>query len=459
MHTLFFKIFAWFCAAVALIALSVFLVAWLTFRQPIPGPMRNPFTAFGIEAARVYEKEGQPGLAAYLSFLDEHFVNSTYLLDAQGNELAGRAFPPVLKPLLSNAGRRPPLGPPPPPLLFPPPPHEPRLSVARIQGPSGRTYIFATQNPDPPPGLFSLTPLRLSLQIIAILLSAGLGCYLLARHLTAPIVELRAATRKLADGYLSTRVASSIGKRRDELAELGGDFDRMAERMQSLMNGQKRLLGDISHELRSPLTRLNLALGVARRVAGQQADRAHDRIEREAERLNELIGQLLTLTELESGEQQIKREPVRLDELVLNIGADAEFEARGLNRSVQVETSTNCTIPGDEWLLRRAIENVVRNAIRHTDEGTTVEVRMYREPGKSLPVTVSVRDHGPGVPAHSLSKLFLPFYRVDNARDRRAGGTGLGLSITERAIRLHGGTVEASNAPGGGLAVEIRLDG
>jgi signal transduction histidine kinase len=461
MHTLFFKIFGWFCAAVALIALSVFLVAWLTFRQPNPGPMRNPFTAFGIEAARVYEKEGQPGLAAYLDFLDEHFVNSTYLLDAQGNELAGRAFPPALKPLLMNAGRRPPppIWPPPPPPLLPPPPHEPRLSVARIQGPSGRTYIFVTQNPDPPPGLFSLTPLRLSLQIIAILLSAGLGCYLLARHLAAPIVQLRAATRKLAGGDLSTRVASSIGNRRDELAELGGDFDRMAERMQFLMNGQKRLLGDISHELRSPLTRLNLALGVARRVAGQQADRAHDRIEREAERLNELIGQLLTLTELESGEQQIKREPVRLDELVLNIGADAEFEAKGLNRSVAVETTTNCTVSGDVWLLRRAIENVVRNAIRHTDEGTAVEVRMYHEPGRKLPVTVSVRDHGPGVPAHSLSKLFLPFYRVDDARDRRAGGTGLGLSITERAIRLHGGTVEASNAPGGGLCVEIRLAG
>jgi two-component system sensor histidine kinase CpxA len=133
-----------------------------------------------------------------------------------------------------------------------------------------------TQNPDPPPGLFSLTPLRLSLQIIAILLSAGLGCYLLARHLAAPIVQLRAATRKLAGGDLSTRVASSIGNRRDELAELGGDFDRMAERMQFLMNGQKRLLGDISHELRSPLTRLNLALGVAPALGAAEVQGAVD---------------------------------------------------------------------------------------------------------------------------------------------------------------------------------------
>src|SRR5262249_15979420 len=206
-------------------------------------------------------------------------------------------------------------------------------------------------------------------------------------------------------------------------------------------------------------TRLNLALGVARRVAGPKADRAHDQIEREAERLNELIGQLLTLTELESGEQQIKREPVRLDELVMSICADAEFEARGVNRHGQVETIADWRVAGDEWLLRRAIENVVRIAIRHTDEGTSVEVRLYREPDDSLPVVISVRDHGPGVPAHSLSKLFLPFYRVDDARDRRAGGTGLGLSITERAIRLHGGAVEASEAPRGGLVLGVAFPG
>jgi two-component system, OmpR family, sensor histidine kinase CpxA len=143
--------------------------------------------------------------------------------------------------------------------------------------------------------------------------------------------------------------------------------------------------------------------------------------------------------------------------LIRSISADADFEARGGNRRVQVETATNCTVSGDEWLLRKAIENVVRNAIRHTDEGTAVEVSLSHQRGAPLPLTIAVRDHGPGVPESSLSRIFHPFYRVDDARDRREGGTGLGLSITERAIRLHGGTVEVSNAAGGGLAVEIRL--
>jgi two-component system sensor histidine kinase CpxA len=446
MRTLFFKIFGWFWAAMLFIILSVFLATWLTLHPQTRGEMRNPFAVFGIEAARVYEREGQAGLAAHLAFLDQHFTYPTFLLDDQGNELSGHPVSDEIK----KVARRFESG------TNLPPPREAGYVASSVEGPSGRRYVFVTEQPEPPPGLFSATPQRLALQILVILLSAGLGCYLLARYLTAPIVQLREATRKLATGDLTARVGESFGRRRDEVTELAADFDRMAEQIESLLNLQRRLLGDISHELRSPLTRLNLALGVARRRAGEAAARAHDRIEREAERLNELIGQLLTLTELESGGQPIKHEPVKLAELIHNIAADAEFEARSLNRAVEVVAAPDCTMNGDEWLLRSAIENIVRNAIRHTAEGTAVEITLSCCP---TAITVGVRDHGPGVSEEALAQLFRPFYRVDDARDRQAGGTGLGLSISERAIRLHGGTVQACNAPGGGLIVDLRLPG
>jgi two-component system sensor histidine kinase CpxA len=444
MRTLFFKIFGWFWAAMALITLSVFLVTWLTLRPQTRGERRNPFNVFGIEAARVYEREGQAGLAAHLGFLDQHFTYPTFLLDDQGNELAGRPVTDEIRAVarqIENAAETLPL-------------NEVGYVGASAKGPSGRHYVFLTKQPEPPPGALSATPQGLAAQILVILLSAGLGCYLLARYLTAPIERLREATRKLATGDLSARVGPAIGARRDEITELGSDFDRMAEQIESLLSLQRRLLGDISHELRSPLTRLNLALGVARRHAGEPVTKALDRIEREAERLNELIGQLLTLTELESGEQRIKRRPVNLVELIQSVATDADFEARSLNRTVQVVAATDCVVNGDEWLLRSAIENIVRNAIRHTAEGTAVEIGLSRAPSA---VTIRVRDHGLGVPEQALAQIFHPFYRVDDARDRQAGGAGLGLSITERAIKLHGGTVRASNAPDGGLIIESQL--
>jgi two-component system sensor histidine kinase CpxA len=167
-----------------------------------------------------------------------------------------------------------------------------------------------------------------------------------------------------------------------------------------------------------------------------------------------LIGQLLLLTELESGDQRIKHEPIPLAAMLTEIVADAEFEARALNRAVRLSGAEAGPLHGDERLLRSAIENVVRNAIRHTAASTTVEVTFAQEPQT---ICITVRDYGPGVPANALAQLFRPFYRVDEGRDRHSGGTGLGLSITARAIHLHGGRVEAANAPDQGLLVTIRL--
>ncbi|HET6891797.1 MAG TPA: ATP-binding protein, partial [Pyrinomonadaceae bacterium] len=313
------------------------------------------------------------------------------------------------------------------------------------------------------------------LHMIGVAFVGALFCYWLARYLTSPVTKLRAATRELAGGNLSARVGPSMGNRQDELTSLGADFDLMAEKIESLIKSQRRLLGDISHELRSPLARLNVALELAVQRAGPDAAGALERIQREAENLNEMIGQLLALTRLESGTEGLQKTTVDLRQLVAEVVDDADFEARGRTRSVTFETTDHCTVMGIEQLLRRAIENVVRNAVQYTAEGTEVHVSLQKRscdgfgstgkiegkielPGGSNDcAVVTVRDRGAGVPESALSKIFHPFYRVDEARDREAGGVGLGLAIAERAVRLHGGNVTAANAADGGLVVTISL--
>jgi two-component system sensor histidine kinase CpxA len=269
------------------------------------------------------------------------------------------------------------------------------------------------------------------------------------------LTKLRAATQELARGNLRARVAPAFGNRRDELASLGADFDLMAEKIEALVNSQRRLLGDISHELRSPLARLNVALELARQRAGADAAPALQRIQREAENLNEMIGQLLALTRLESGAEGVDKTSFDLAQLVREIVDDANYEARSRNRSANLIAPETCSFTGSEQLLRRAIENVIRNALQYTAEQSEVEVKLERANDSAIVITV--RDHGPGVPEQALDQLFRPFYRVDEARDRNSGGTGLGLAIAERAIRLHGGTVKAANVSTGGLAVTIVL--
>jgi two-component system sensor histidine kinase CpxA len=238
----------------------------------------------------------------------------------------------------------------------------------------------------------------------------------------------------------------------------------MAERIEALMLTERRLLGDISHELRSPLARLQVALDLAFQTADEETRGFLERIERESGRLNNLIGQLLILTRLETAGTEAPRQRVDLTQLVNEIASDADFEARGAGRAVRVVSAESCLTTGNAELLRSAIENVVRNGVRYTREGTTVEITLRCTAEKTAGSdkmarhsVITVRDHGPGVPPEALQHLFRPFYRVADARDRQSGGVGLGLSITARAVRFHHGEVDARNIPEGGLLVEIRL--
>jgi two-component system sensor histidine kinase CpxA len=277
--------------------------------------------------------------------------------------------------------------------------------------------------------------------------------------MTKPVVRLRAATQRLAAGDLTARAGDPASRGRDEIAGLIRDFDTMATRLETLVKAQSRLLNDISHELRSPLARLNVALGLARQRSGPESATMLERIELEASRLNELIGRLLTLARLEDGEQRVPPTPVFLDEVVLSVAEDAEFEAQARHCHVHSAIPAGSwTVRGEASLLHSAVENVVRNAIRYTREGTTVEIRLEKtENSNGGEAVVRVSDCGSGVPPDALERLFQPFYRIDDARGRQTGGVGLGLAITERAVRFHGGRVAASNRAEGGLLVELHL--
>lgn len=323
---------------------------------------------------------------------------------------------------------------------------------------SGRRYVMVDSFPPRPFGPFSEHPRVQVLRILAVLLTAGMLCYWLARYLVTPVVKLREVTRQVSRGDLSARVGPLIGKRRDEVGALGRDFDAMATRIETLVNAQHRLIRDISHELRSPLTRLRVALELVRRRAGPEVLAGLDRIEREAESINEMIGQLLSLSRLESGTDGLKNVEIDLCALVHEIADDADFEAQSRDSSVHMTSCEECTTTGVAELLRSAIENVVRNAVRYTAAGTEVEITLRCEGlDGERDAVVSVRDHGAGVPEEAIEEIFRPFYRVEDARDRESGGTGLGLAIAARAMRLHGGAIKAANVPDGGLMVEMRL--
>ena len=458
-RSLFLKIFLWFGAVVLTAIGSAFLVGEFVHRSGPQQQMRRPLDlaldAYARMAAESYERGGQRALAAELDRIHDESNFRGLLFNNQLQELSGGPLPAGASQVVQRVYDT----------RAPEEAEGPRPFLARpVLTASGNQYVFVSEMPPHPPPVHFLPP------IVHLFLMAFLGalfCYGLARYLTSPVKKLRAATREFASGNLSARVGPTRGSRRDELVSLAIDFDEMAEKIQSLIESQRRLLGDISHELRSPLARLNVALELARQRSGAEATSALERIQREAEILNEMIGQLLALTRLESGAAEIQKTELDLESLVREIVKDADFEARARNRSVKLATTEQAIINAVPDLIRRAIENVIRNAVHYTAAGTEVEIDLAVDRGAAAlaesgkpndeRVVIVVRDHGPGVPDEALAEIFRPFYRVDEARDREAGGVGLGLAITERAVRLHGGTVEAANAGGGGLEVTISL--
>jgi signal transduction histidine kinase len=307
--------------------------------------------------------------------------------------------------------------------------------------------------PEPPPA-DGRPPFPYDFLVIAIIVS-GIVCLVLARYLASPLQALRTATRRLQEGDLTARAGAGLERRTDEIGHVVRDFDAMADRIESLVHAQQQLLSDISHELRSPLARLNVALEMARRTSGPAAAVHLARIESEAERMNELIGRILALARAESlAPGTALQELFDLEEVLQRVAHDAQYEANKTARQVALSMTGRAPLRGDPMLVASAVENVVRNAIKYTAPNTTVEITADLT-GRDA--RISVRDHGEGLPDSELGRVFLPFHRVDGSRDRQSGGSGLGLSIAERAVRSQGGTISAANAEGGGLQVVITL--
>lgn len=327
----------------------------------------------------------------------------------------------------------------------------PKAARARLrvtQGPAAQPALALA----PPPSPWTLIPLwPLAIWFGASLLLSAL----LAVNLARPVSQLRDGFRKLAKGDLDVRLTAGMGRRRDEIADLARDFDAMAERLQQLIASRDRLLHDVSHELRSPLARMSVAVGLARK-SGEVPEQALERIETEGARLNEIVGDLLSLSRAES---EARNEEIYFDlgGLLQVICEDARFEAQPRGVDVKLDLSPEFHDPekapllkGAPQLLRRGIENVIRNALRFSPAGDTVSVRAAV--GSSR-IAIEVGDHGPGVPPDMLKTMFEPF--VKGPADAR--GVGLGLTIARRALAAYGGSLEAANREGGGLLMRISL--
>jgi signal transduction histidine kinase len=296
---------------------------------------------------------------------------------------------------------------------------------------------------------------RLRVLLIVELLSCPAFSYVIARYLSRPISELRRAAGRLAKGDLSARIGPRFSRRRDEAAELVREFDQMADRVAALIQAQRRLIGDVSHEIKSPLARLSVALGLAQRDAGDRATRQFERMEREVDSISRLVGELLTLARLDAASAHLPDERFELGETIADVVADLAFESPERAPDLAfTRPDQPVVVRGDRALLGRAINNVVRNAVFYTTPGGAIAITCATDNGR---VRITIADQGPGVPEPALPHLFDPFYRVDDARTRRTGGTGIGLAICRGAVTLHGGTVTAANVAPHGLAVVIDL--
>lgn len=298
--------------------------------------------------------------------------------------------------------------------------------------------------PHPPPGHFPVEPL------IGTFFASLLAAALIARYFSKPIRNLHDAFDAAANGNLEVRVGALMGHRQDELADLGRDFDRMADRLKAAMELQTNLLHDVSHELRSPLARLQVAVGLARQ-SPDKLQATMERIEVESGRINHLVEELLTLSRLDAGLMEMSKVDAELEELLSGIVEDARFEARSKDLEVLLDCERDLIFRCQPELLHRALENVVRNALRYTPDGKRIKIDCRRQDGN---IHISVLDQGPGVDAAELPHIFEPFFR---GVAHHADGHGLGLAIAKRVIHAHDGRITASNIANGGLYVEITL--
>jgi two-component system, OmpR family, sensor histidine kinase CpxA len=449
MYRLFLKIFLWYwLTAWAMIAI-VLLGSRLTGMRQVSAPNMYATVApiLAEESVKAYESGGPEAFVRFSQGDDRRDLErQLFLLDGFYKDVLSRP--------LSDDGLRVAHAAKDGQLVV----FRGHIAAYKFVSSSGHPYILM---------LYLKSDLR---QIGDILLSAGLPftislillvtllCLGLAYHIASPIHSIQSTARRVAQGDLKARVPSFVSRRFDELAALAKDFDSMVHRLDSLIQTQKKLLNSVSHELRSPLARINLSLALLRTRFSADSDDLFQRLDRDVERIDLLMGQLLTLSRLEAGFSSAEREDVDFAQLVEEVAADGNFEAQALGKSVSLQTIGSIVLSdADPHALRSACENIIRNAVRFTPPGGDVQIVLKIDRSAPEPLTLlSVRDRGPGVPEDSLQAIFQPFYRI-NGDAESTGGNGLGLAIASEAIRLHGGRIRARNLQPTGLEIIVQL--
>jgi len=443
--SLFLKILFWFWATIVLTAFSIIVTLIL---QPSEASSQwhdaliDVAKYAGATVVQEYEHHGTQEASNYLRERARTTHLQACLLHLDGTVILGNGCERFAAAHSTAVGGKPEVN-----------LHHGLATVAvMVRGNHDDQYIYVTEAPVGPRAAAATNLAAVAVRCLIALLVPGLICYLLARYLTSPILRLREASQQLAAGNLNTRADARMSLRRDELGLLVNDFNTMAERLEGLVNGQRQLIYDISHELRSPLTRLNVALDIGRERKGN--DQAFDQMQQDLERMNHMIERLLTLARLDAAAASVPFESLNLTALVADIVHSAGFELRERSDGITMNSQENFLVRGNTELLQSAIENVIRNAIRFNNSDEPIQVALERLESSAR---ITVSDHGRGVPSEDLQRIFAPFYRVAPDRDRQTGGTGLGLAITKRAIRMHSGEVYAVNTVPQGLAVHILL--
>ncbi len=453
MRSLFARIFMSFWVTMALIIIVSMTVASTLVWNRTVELQRIDINQLAQTAEQHLYAQGLPGLAKWAREIPRQYPGlDVFVVNSEGEQaLQGPPMPQWLKRRVMGMGRDGLLRGPARPRTSG---GDPFRSAPQITDKSGAVYtLYFPPVRDVKLSVLGSSVFQLSMLLLSLAIS-GIICWYLARSVTRPVRRLQESARALADGNLDARVGDEFASRHDELSVLAQDFDQMADRLRRLIDSKEVLLRDVSHELRTPLARMRLALGLARRD-GADLEREHDRIEREAERLDELIGKIINLARLNTTQQKLDCQDFDYVTLIADIAEDARLEAVAQGKQIVFEHLGSLIVCAHEELLRSAIENVVRNAVRYTPAGTAVELSLSEQAGQAV---VMIRDHGPGVPEAELSRLFEPFYRVaQQARERDTGGYGLGLAITARVIARHAGSIDARNAVAGGLQVTLSV--
>ena len=441
---LFWKIFLPFWVAQAVLLGALYLRIHYRISSEHPWwiqPERREMPVLASLAATTFEQRGQAALAMLLDNLSLQNRSRFWLVDPSGRELSGRSIPQRV--LHDAAAAEKSEG------LYHS--YEANVLAAGATTAKGR-YLLIAQLVPPPlservPGDILWT-LKLGTIFSAII------CLLIAHYLTKPIERLRDATHQLARGNLDIHAGENLGNRRDEIADLVRDFDSMAGDLRNQIQSERNLLSGVSHELRSPIARIRLALTLARQGNDSERDEMLDRIEQESIQLDSMLERILSVARLESGQHKPQFEPLSLNDLVDDVVHDAKFEAAGTSATISYECTEDIQVNGDPGLLRSAVENIVRNAIFYSGESGNIEVQLSTSDGTAL---LTVRDNGPGVPDDKMTLIFNPFYRVDDSRGTTTGGMGLGLAIVRNAIHAHGGGIIAQNIQPHGLEIKLKI--